>query len=382
MNVLIVTDEMELGGSQRQITELALGLQARGDAVSVRYFRNESFLVGQLREGGVDVARMPKSGRIDAGFVLRLARCIREGGFELVHAFSFTAELWSAIALTLLPRAARPVLVTSIRGTYEWYTPLQWRLKRWTTRRSAAVVANATAAADHAFVRMGLPQDRLAIVRNGIGRPADREAARIRHRQALGVGEDTPLALFVGRLVDHKNLPMLVRAAGRLAAGGSALRFVLVGDGPLAGETRRAIADAGLDTRVTLTGERDDAAELMCAADMLVLPSWREGLPNVVIEAMQAGCAVVATRAGGIPELVRDGETGLLVAVDDDAALAAALARLEHDPALRARLAAAARTRATQDYGVDAMVAAMRAVYADTRRAPARGTTVASVANR
>jgi glycosyltransferase involved in cell wall biosynthesis len=382
MNVLIVTDEMELGGSQRQITELALGLRARGDTVSVRYFRNDSFLVGRLRDGGVDVARMPKSGRIDAGFVLRLRRYIRECGFEVVHAFSFTAELWSAVALALLEHAARPALVTSIRGTYEWYTPLQWRLKRWATRRSAAVVANATAGAAHAFARMRLPQERLAIVRNGIERPADREGARARHRHALGIADDMPLALFVGRLVDHKNLPMLVRAAGRLAARGSTLRFVLVGDGPLAGETRRAITDAGLDARVTLAGERDDAAELMCAADMLVLPSWREGLPNVVIEAMQAGCAVIATRAGGIPELIRDGETGLLVAIDDDAALAAALERLEHDPGLRARLAAAAQTRAAQDYGVEAMVAAMRVVYAHARHAPARDASIAPVADR
>lgn len=368
MNVLLVTDEMEIGGSQRQITELALGLRRHGDAVTVCYFRHGSFLLERLRAAQVGVIELPKSGRIDPGFVLRLARTVRDGRFDVVHAFAFTAELWTAIALAALPRERRPALVTSIRGTYEWYSSLQWRLKRWATRRSAAVVANATAAARFAFGRMGLDDRRLRIVRNGIAAPTDRDALRGRHRETLGIGPEVPLALFVGRLVDHKNLPMLVRAASRLARAGSAIRLAIVGDGPLAGALRADLDAAGLARSVALLGARDDATALMCAADVLVLPSWREGLPNVVVEAMHAGCPVVATRVGGLPELVDDGVDGLLVPSDDDAALADALVRLERDPALRARLASAARARAARDHGVDAMVAAMRAVYADLLR--------------
>jgi glycosyltransferase involved in cell wall biosynthesis len=137
-----------------------------------------------------------------------------------------------------------------------------------------------------------------------------------------------------------------------------------VGDGPLFASLRTAVVQAGLHERIMLLGARDDATELMAAADLLVLPSWREGLPNVVLEAMQAGCPVVATRVGGIPEAVDDGATGLLVPRDDDAALAAALARLEGDPALRARLAAAAAERCAREHGAEQMVTAMRAVYA------------------
>lgn len=363
MNVLIVTDEMELGGSQRQITELALALVAGGDSVTVCFFRTPSQLVDALRAGGVSVVHLPKSGRLDLGFVARLHTLVLGGDFDVVHAFSFTAELWTAVATRFAGGGARPPLVSSIRGTYEWYTPLQWRLKAWVTRRSEAVVSNASAAADFAYARMGGPQTLLAIVRNGIAEIDDPAALRARHRAALGIDGDAPVAMFVGRLVEHKNLPMLVRAMKRLADRGARTRLLVVGDGPDGDALRAAIEAAGLGERIALLGERGDAATLFCAADVAVLASWREGLPNVLIEAMQAGCAVVATRVGGVPELVHDGEQGLLVPSDDDAALADALVRLEEDRALLQRLGRTARETARRDYGVSAMARSVRAVY-------------------
>lgn len=361
--LLVVSDEMEVGGSQRQIAYLLGGLDRTRWQPELLFFRNPSHLVDELRAQGVVVHHLPKQGRLDLGFILAYASLLRRNRYELVHAFSLTAELWTLVARLLAWPARKPLLVSSVRGLYltepDWF----WRIKRRIFKGSAAIIANAKAGAAAAATRSGVARECFDVIPNGIlpiAPVADDQ------RQALRTSLDLPagrtLGLFVGRLVVQKNVPCLLRAMSRLPAAARPY-LVLAGDGPLRSEIEAQRLQLNLQDDVHLLGERTDARKLMGAADFLVLPSAYEGMSNVVMEAMASGCPVLASDVGGNPELVEDGLTGLLFPSDDDAALAQCLERLTSDPALRARLSAQALQRMQTRYSVDSLVSSTMAVY-------------------
>jgi len=362
IKLLIVTDEMEVGGTQRQITTLLEGLDKNRFLPTLLYFRERSHLVDQIERAGVETVQIPKRGAIDPSFFIALWRFMRNGQFDVVHCFSFTGELWGALALMLVGRGK---LITSIRGVYEWYRPFQWLVKTWVTRRSFCVVANSRAGADYARTRMkSAIRIPFEVVYNGIGAvPLADDVERSRLRESLGIGPHSIMVLFVGRLVDHKNIPSLIRALQRIdAAGAHDIHVLVAGDGP----ERALLEDAGRTFHgdlLRLLGERSDVAALMQACDFLVLPSRREGLSNAILEAMAAAKPVVASRVGGNVELVTDGTTGFLYPGDDDAALADAIVRLARDSLLRGQLGTAARVLAQQEFSRDTMIARLERLY-------------------
>jgi glycosyltransferase involved in cell wall biosynthesis len=175
--------------------------------------------------------------------------------------------------------------------------------------------------------------------------------------------EDPPVILAIGRLKEPKDFPTLARALALLDAASFSAR--IAGDGPDRPEVERLLP-AG--SRVL--GERHDIPELLATADVFVLPSRSEGMPMSILEAMAAGVPVVASAVGGIPELVVDGETGLLVPAGDAEALAGALRRLLGDPALRRRFGDAGRARALEHFGVGAFRRAHIELYERLLGAP------------
>lgn len=368
LRVLIVTDEMEVGGSQRQIVNLALGLDTQQHDVTVAYFRQRSFFVDELQRAGLRVVQVPKRRKVDTGFVRALVSELRSGHYDIVHAFAFSAEFWTALSCAALPLRDRPQLITSIRGTYDWYGAMQWRAKRWVTRRSSRVVANSRMGADFAAQRMGLPPANFDVIYNGVAVEPVAAGTRESMRAQWQVSPQQTLVLFVGRLVEIKDVATLLRAAARLLDGTQSLRYLVCGDGPLRGSLEQQAQSQGLGAVMAFTGERRDVAALIEAADILVLPSLQEGLSNVILEAMRGGRPVLATRTGGNVELVEDGQTGFLFEVGDDQALAGKLEQLAGDEDLRERLGQAGAARATEQFGMQAMVGAFARLYRDTHR--------------
>lgn len=194
--------------------------------------------------------------------------------------------------------------------------------------------------------------ERLKVVRCGV--PLEEFAPR-RGPAPAGGG-----IVSVGRLVDYKGFPTLIDAVGILAARGCRVRCTIVGDGPMLDALRDRVASAGLEELVHLAGERTipEVRDLLSRAEVCVLASQRghdgqmDGIPVVLMEAMALGVPAVATRISGIPELVEEGRTGLLVPPRDPAALAGAVERILDDPELAAGLARAARRRVEEDYDV------------------------------
>lgn len=366
--ILFLTDEMEVGGTQRQIVHIAVHLDRNRFEPTVLYFRNSSFLVSELERAGVKVIEVKKRVRLDLLFAWRLVQILRQGRFDVMHCFAFSGEFWGAVARGLLLPSKRPALITSVRGTYEWYSRSQWEIKRRVSAQSSRVIANSHVGAQYACKRMGLAQHAVSVVHNGVqaiqGTPG--HAARVRQQLCMSLAD--LMVLFVGRLVDHKDLPTLLRATARLRGERPAIRLVIVGDGPLRGDVSRQISAMALGETVVLLGERNDIPDLIAAADVVVLTSVREGLSNVILEGMMGGKPIIASRAGGNVELVEHEINGLLFNIGDDAGLADALRRLANDEPLRLRLGEGGRMRAHGEFSIRSMVSAYEKHYTDAAR--------------
>lgn len=361
LRILVMTDEMEVGGSQRQIVHLLRGLKARGHEVSLLYFRKHSFLLDAVRAEGIAVTQIEKLKPIDLRFTWALLRFLQRGRFDVVHCFSITAELWTRLVMPLVWGTR---FISSVRGLGLDFPDWHWRAKGWVMRGSDAVISNSRAGAELMQARCQFPAARIDVVHNGAALATDISAARREQaRQTVEwVSPQRLRLLFVGRLVYNKNVRMLLLALARLPAERRPLAWI-AGFGPDRGDLLILRERLELSEDVRFLDERDDTAELMLAADLLVLPSREEGLSNVIIEAMGSGLPIIATAVGGTPELIRDGENGLLVPNEDDSALAAAMQRLIDDDALRDRLAAQARADALTGFSLDAMVDHTVSIY-------------------
>jgi glycosyltransferase involved in cell wall biosynthesis len=365
LRLLLVTDEMEVGGTQRQIVRLARHLIGLGVEVELVYFRQESYLLDEARSAGVVVHQIPKRSAVDPRFFLGLRKLLRHGRYDVIHAFAFSAELWTALAVRTIMQS-RPALITSIRGTYEWYSHRHWQLKRWISRQSFRVVANSSSGAIYAAEKMGEPSARIDVVYNGVDLAAADDAARIsRSAAALGLSGATGAfrLLFVGRLVDHKNVANLLQAM-RLVDD-QRIELFIAGDGPLQQELQTLHQSMNLGAQVSWLGERNDVAELMHAVDAVVLPSWREGMSNVLLEAMSAEKPVLASRAGGNPEVVEAPETGLMFDPASPEQIAGCISELAQSPERTRAMGRAGRLRVERVFSTDVMARAMHAIYFD-----------------
>jgi glycosyltransferase involved in cell wall biosynthesis len=180
----------------------------------------------------------------------------------------------------------------------------------------------------------------------------------------LGVPSDAPLITTVCRLYKPRDFDTLLRAFRLICDDHPTVHLLIVGDGPLRPQVERCVEALSMTHRVTLAGWRDDLPSVYAASDVYILTTWGwEGLPLTVLEAMTAGLPVVATAAGGVPEAVVDGETGLLVTRRDVYGLAGALRTLVEHPAQRRAMGAAGRARAKAHFTVERMVAQTAAIY-------------------
>lgn len=263
------------------------------------------------------------------------------GGADVAHAHGLRAGGLAVLALRTL-RAPRAPLVVTLHNALlaGGAVALAYRALERLVARGAAVVLGVSADLEQRMRELGARQVAHAVVPAPVLGRSTRD--RVDTRTELSV--TGPLVVTVGRLAEQKGLPLLLDAAALLAQRSPAPLFAIAGDGPMEDALRRRIADEGLPVR--LLGRRDDVADLLAAADVVVVPSSWEGQPLVVQEALRAGAPLVATAVGGIPDLV--GDAAVLVPYGDPTSLADAIGALLDDPAGRDWLTATARARAAE----------------------------------
>ncbi|MEP6992493.1 MAG: glycosyltransferase [bacterium] len=221
----------------------------------------------------------------------------------------------------------------------------------------------------------GFPVERVEVVYPGIdvaGAPAPDPLLRGRAREAFGLGATAPVLLNVGRLEAVKGQRQLVPMMLRVRARWPDARLLIAGDGDLREELARQIAEAGLEGTIQLLGSRADVDTLLAASDVLVLASESEAAALPLFESMRAARPVVATGVGGVPEIVRDGETGIVVPRGDSLAMADAVLRILETPGLAAAMGAAGRRRALEQFDISHSLRALERIYREVAIAAPR----------
>ena len=354
-----VNTERGWRGGEQQMAYLLAGLRRQGHRVVVAV-APDGEAHRRLSNEGYEVVPVPMHGEADLVAVVRLARRMKAVRPDVVHLHTSHAHALGGLAARW---AGKPVVVVSRRVDFSIYRRSFLRMNGWKYRHGLDRIVCVSDAVRDVLRKDGLDPARLSVVKSAVDPTRVRAAARVDVRARLGLPKDARLVLAVGALVEHKGHRHLVEALPALRAAAPGVRVVVAGEGPLRAELEARAQALGVADALVLAGQVDDLAGWFAGVDAFAMPSVEEGLGTSVLDALAAGLPVVASRAGGIPEMIEDGVGGLLVPPADAAALGAALARVLADPALAARLGGAGRKRVDAEFHVDRMVDETIAVY-------------------
>lgn len=349
-----------IGGGEGVALMLAAAQVEGGHRVSVVSFEEppEGGLLSRFEAAGVTVSRFPKRPGFDVRLTAELFAHFRREAFDVVHTHNPLPLIYAALPA----KAAGARVVHTKHGPHPARAHRLW-LRRFGSLAVDAFVAvsddTASFASEHWEVRLR----KLHVVQNGIDveRFVGQADRRLRQRTSWGIEDDTLVFGTVGRMAPVKNHALLLRAAAPLL--GPLCRLVIAGDGPERASTEALIQELQVARWVHVLGAIDDVPSVLAGIDVFALSSHVEGLPLAVMEAMACSLPVVATRVGGVPKVVADGGTGLLVPPGDERALRAALARLKDAPLERTLLGEAGRGRAEREFTSSRMLDEYMALY-------------------
>jgi glycosyltransferase involved in cell wall biosynthesis len=367
MKLLHTISASDVFGPEKTVINECLALQEAGWTAGVINFWDtpDTPIAGKMRAAGVDYQCFQTAGKLDFAAIRRLADTLKRWGRPVVHSHGYKADLYTLLAA----RWTRTPVLTTVHGwtsenpRVRLYEKLQARL--WRYFDQVVCVSESYRAVAQ---RTGTPAQRLVVVHNGI-RSAYRasehppEQARAQARALLGLDALQPVVAIVGRLGIEKDHRLFVAAAARLRDEFPDARFLIVGEGEQREALQQQVAALGLQQQVQLLGHRNDVPALYPAFDLLAITSQREGLPNVLLEAMLHGVPAVSTAVGGVPEVIDHGRNGWLVQPGQLDALVEGIATLWRDAPRRGQMAQAAVETVRRRFLFDSRMQRMMALY-------------------
>ena len=380
IRIVRVIARLNMGGPALHVAYLTEGLRTRGyetTLVAGSLARGEDSMAFVADAHGVEVVRIDELGREisplrDLMATIRLARLIRKERPQILHTHTAKAGTVGRVAALLAGSRRPPIVVHTFHGHVlrGYFGPLRSQffrlLERWLAARTTALIAVSPQVRDD-LVALGVAhQDRFVVIRLGIEldeRIAPEQNGRDESRRYLGIPGDRFAVGWIGRMTAVKRTDDVLVAFKRLRESGVDAVLCMVGDGPDRPGLEQRAHDLGIARDTLFLGYQEDVAQFYAAFDALVLPSSNEGTPVSVIEALAAERPVVATRVGGVPDVVRDGEDGFLVEAGATGDLADRLGRLARDPALRAQMGKRGRERVLPRYAVERLVADVDDLY-------------------
>ena len=360
LRVVIITDSLRAGGSENQTVLSAGELTRRGVPVTLISYHPANCYADDIRRMGIRFVQVEGPGLPRLVRLRRITRIFREFRPNVVHAFGCGASLYSFLAGRL--SRTRHVF-GGFRG--QAIAPFALRMiNRLLWYRSTGWIVNARPVIEPVIRGFGVPRDRIHIVPNGV--PLVRfesSLTRQQARESFDLPQDRFIVTAVANLRPVKNHPMLFRAAKKVLARGVPATFVIAGEGLMRGQLEEMARNLGIADHLRLLGTCDRVPDLLRASDLVALTSISEGLPNALLEAGGAGLAVVSSDNGGANEVIVEGETGFIVAQNDDQAMADRLCQLHADTDLRLRLGGAGAHRVRQEFSMEAMGDRLLQVY-------------------
>lgn len=365
MKVLHVSTPSSWRGGEQQVAYLAGALHEEGILQWV-LTPSSSELSRRVAIPSERVCHFSHRGLLNLGLAWRIARLCRIHTIDLVHTHDSQAHS-AAVMASALFGLHRPLVVSRRVDFPVSPNPFsRWKYNHPAVRRILCVSEEIKRITASSIRNQAV----LEVVHSGIDldRYAEPSAVGRNIRDELSLAPETCLIGNMSALADHKDYPTWIRTVKRLSDTNPAFRFIIAGTGPDEESIRQQIRESGLQDVVFMLGFRADVAAVIHALDVFLITSKTEGLGTIVLEALAAGVPVVATRAGGIPEMIVDGETGLLASIGDDAALSRCVLRIFTDAALCERLVTEGKRKAAAfsfRYTAMKTLQAYRAVLAD-----------------
>jgi glycosyltransferase involved in cell wall biosynthesis len=373
IRVLRAIARLNMGGPTLHVSYLSAGLRERGYEtmlVAGTVGQGEQSMAYVADELGVPVVTIPHLHREispvrDLLATWRLARIIRIERPTILHTHTAKAGAVGRAAALLAGRSRPPIIVHTfhghvLRGYFgRFWTGVFRQLERLLARITDALVAVSPEVRDE-LVALGVaPASKFRVIRLGIeldNRVSSDGSARAETRRTMGVPEARFVVGWIGRMTGVKRTDVVLKGFRALRDIGVDAILCMVGDGPDRAAVEQLAGELGIVRDCLFAGYQEDVGPFFAAFDVFVLPSGNEGTPVTAIEALATGCPVVATRVGGVPDVVDDGVDGFLVAPGAVQEVAARLAELARDPELRVRMGAAGREQMRTRYAVDRLV--------------------------
>jgi L-malate glycosyltransferase len=354
IRVAMFTDSFMQGGTERQFTRLASNLDREEFELHVCCLHRKGPLSLELQDLEQPISEFPLTALYNANAARQFARLVRflcERRIQILHAFDFYTDVFSVPAARV---AGIPVILASRRELFDLRSPWQRRAAKFACRLSTGVVVNSAATAADVLNAGVARRERVHTLPNCIDlRDFDVKTNLEEIRANIGIPADALVAGTICVLRPEKDLETFLRACRIVQRAIPNARFVIVGEGPERKKLEQLSSELSIGTTVSFLGARDDISDLLAAMDVFVLTSRTESFPNAVLEAMAVGCPVVATNVGGVPEIVRDENTGFLAEVGNADRIASRMIHLLQNPQLRAEMSARAVKRVREDYSVE-----------------------------
>jgi L-malate glycosyltransferase len=362
-SILLFGTQMAVGGAQKVLLDQARWFQARGYQVTAAFFYDRDHLHEKwLDEFPFPIMKLSSFHKGRRGIqnalsitkgLWQLWKLIKRENFEVIETFTHDSN---TLALPLAWMGGIPVRIATHHGIVAGIRPWREKLHAWLINHGIAqCIVAVSAMTRQKLLDEGIQPERIIVIPNGIPPLQIEGVDKAQVRKEVGVGVNDPFLLAVGRLVPSKAHSILIDAMPAVLKQFPNAKTGICGDGIMHSQLEAQIQALELKNSVKLLGHSDYVEKFLASADIFVMPSFWEGLPIALLEAMSAGLPVIATKVEGIDEVVVEGENGLLIPTGDVQALANAIIKLLADPKTCHLMGSASRTRILGSYSVDLM---------------------------
>jgi len=366
IKVCLVIDRLEVAGGPRYFAMLARMLDKSKFQITIASDPS-SPLWNSFIDEGLSLAPIPFPGPFCPRTMLQLHRLFHDNNFDIVHSMGLRADFHTHIAARLC--CPRPIIVITIAMLAHGYNVHPWRrqvyewVERWTTRKTDLLITDSDHTRQGLLREYSLPEAGVQTIRIGTSLTSKPEAAdgdRVRRDWGISSG---PLVASLGRLVQQKGHDVFLQAFALLRKKVPSAQAVVVGDGPLRVVLEEMASRSDMGGKAHVFPSRNDLGNVLAAANILVIASRSESMPLLLYDAMAMARPIVATAVGGIPEVLEDGVTGILVPPESPHDLAMAMERLLSNPTMSMNLAQQARATAMERYNTDHCVQEVQQAY-------------------